>query len=72
MWLQMGEDDGAPLVYFHQVKHMWVGYADGRSGTSGGGMGRQGRDKRRRRCSRQGRWSQRGRCCGCRCSRLRR
>ena len=34
MWLQMGEDDGAPLVYFHQVKHMWVGYADGRSGTA--------------------------------------
>ena len=33
MWLQMGEDDAAPLVYFHQVKHMWVGYADGRSGT---------------------------------------
>ena len=30
MWLQMGEDDVAPLVYFHQVKHMWVGYADGR------------------------------------------
>ena len=35
MWLQMGEDEGAPLVYFHQVKHMWVGYADGRSGTVG-------------------------------------
>ena len=35
MWLQMGEDDGAPLVYFHQVKHMWVGYGDGRSGTGG-------------------------------------
>ena len=33
MWLQMGEDDGAPLVYFHQVKHMWVGYADGRRGA---------------------------------------
>ena len=33
MWLQMGEDDGAPLVYFHQVKHMWVGYADGWSGA---------------------------------------
>ena len=33
MWLQMGEDDGAPLVYFHQVKHIWVGYADGRSGA---------------------------------------
>ena len=33
MWLQMREDDGAPLVYFHQVKHMWVGYADGRSGA---------------------------------------
>ena len=31
MWLQMGEDDGAPLAYFHQVKHLWVGYADGRS-----------------------------------------
>ena len=29
----MGEDDGAPLVYFHQVKHMWVGYADGWSGA---------------------------------------
>ena len=27
MWLQMGEDEGAPLVYFHHVKHMWVGYA---------------------------------------------
>ena len=35
MWLQMGEEDGTPLVYFHQVKHMWVGYADGRSGTVG-------------------------------------
>ena len=35
MWLQMGEEEGAPLVYFHQVKHMWVGYADGRSGTVG-------------------------------------
>ena len=34
MWLQMGEDEGAALVYFHQVKHMWVGYADGRSGTA--------------------------------------
>ena len=33
MWLQMAEDDGAPLVYFHQVKHMWVGYADGQSGA---------------------------------------
>ena len=28
-----GEDDGVPVVYFHQVKHIWVGYADGRSGT---------------------------------------
>ena len=36
MWLRMGEDDWAPLVYFHQVKHIWVGYADGRSGTGGG------------------------------------
>ena len=35
MWLQMREDEGALLVYFHQVKHMWVGYADGRSGTVG-------------------------------------
>ena len=33
MWLQMGEDDGAPPVYFHQVKNMSVGYADGRSGA---------------------------------------
>ena len=33
IWLQMGEDDGAPLVHFHQVKQMWVGYADGRSGA---------------------------------------
>ena len=33
MWLRMGEDDGAPLVYFHQVKHMRVGYADGRTGA---------------------------------------
>ena len=33
MWLQMGEDDGAPLVYFRQVKYMWVGYADCRSGA---------------------------------------
>ena len=33
MWLQMGEEEGAPLLYFHQVKHMWVGYTDGRSGT---------------------------------------
>ena len=31
MWLQMGENDGAPLVYFHQVKHMCVGYANDRS-----------------------------------------
>ena len=72
MWLQMGEDDGAPLVYFHQVKNMWVGYADGRSGTGGEGKGRRGRDKRRRSCSRQGRWSQSRRCCGCRCRRMRR
>ena len=35
MWLQMGDDEGVPLVYFHQVKHMWVGYADGRSRTVG-------------------------------------
>ena len=49
MWLQMGEEDGAPLVYFHKVKHMWVAYADDRSGT-GGRMGRRARDKRRRRC----------------------
>ena len=35
IWLQMGEDEGAPLVYLHQVKHMWVGYADGRCGTVG-------------------------------------
>ena len=34
MWLQTGEDKGAPLVYFPQVKHMWAGYADGRSGTT--------------------------------------
>ena len=33
--LQMAEDDGAPLVYFHQVKHMFMGYADGRSGAVG-------------------------------------
>ena len=33
MWLRMGEDDRGPLVYFHQVKHMWPGYADGRSGA---------------------------------------
>ena len=31
MWLQMAEEEGAPLVYFHQVTHMWVGYAEGRS-----------------------------------------
>ena len=37
MWLHMGEEEGAPLVYFHQVKQMWVGYADGRSGTVGEG-----------------------------------
>ena len=35
MWLQMGEDERALLVYFQQVKHMWVGYADGRSRTVG-------------------------------------
>ena len=35
MWLQMGEDDGAPLVYFQEVKHAWVGYADGWSRTVG-------------------------------------
>ena len=34
MWLQMGEEGGAPLMYLHQVKHIWVGYADGWSGTS--------------------------------------
>ena len=33
MWLQMGEEEGARLVNFHQVKHMWLGYADGPSGT---------------------------------------
>ena len=33
MWLQMGEEDAAPLVYFHKVKHMWVRYADGRRGA---------------------------------------
>ena len=33
MWLQMGEEDVAPLLYFHQVKHMWVGYAPGWSGA---------------------------------------
>ena len=31
----MGEDEGAPLVYFDQVKQMWVGYADGGSGAVG-------------------------------------
>ena len=31
MWLQMSEEVGASLVYLHQVKHMGVGYADGRS-----------------------------------------
>ena len=36
-WLQIREEEGAPLVYFHQVKHMWVGYVDGWSGTSGEG-----------------------------------
>ena len=36
MWLQMQENDGAPLVYFRQVKHMWMGYADNWSGTMGG------------------------------------
>ena len=35
MRLQIGEEEGAPLVYFYQVKHMWPGYADGRSGTVG-------------------------------------
>ena len=35
MWLQMGEDEGAPLVYFYQVKHMLGGYADGWSRTVG-------------------------------------
>ena len=35
LWLQMGKDEGAPLVYFHQVKHMWVGYVDCQSGTVG-------------------------------------
>ena len=34
MWLQMAEDEGAPLVYFHQVKQVWVGYADSRRGTA--------------------------------------
>ena len=32
--LKMGGEDGAPLVYFRQVKHMWVGYVDGRNRTS--------------------------------------
>ena len=34
MWLQMGPEKGAPLLYSHQVKHMWVGHADGQNGTS--------------------------------------
>ena len=34
MWLQMGDDDPAPLVYFNQVKHMCVGYADDQSGRA--------------------------------------
>ena len=34
MWLQMGDEEGAPLVYLHRVKHMWVGYTDGLSGAS--------------------------------------
>ena len=32
-WLQMGEDKGAPLMYLHQAKHIWVCYTDGRSGA---------------------------------------
>ena len=26
MWLPMWEEEGALLVYLHQVKHLWVAY----------------------------------------------
>ena len=71
MWLQMGEDDGAPLVYFRQVKHMWVGMRMV-GAERWGRMRRRVRDKRRRGCSRQGRWNQSRRCCGWRCGGMRR
>ena len=34
MWPQMRDDKGAPPACFHQVKHMWVGDADGWSGKT--------------------------------------
>ena len=43
MWLQMEEEEGAP-VYFHQVKHMWAGYADGGEGGGGGREASKGAD----------------------------
>ena len=46
MCIQMGEEEGAPLVYRHQVTHMWVGYEDGRSGASEEGVEAEARQAR--------------------------
>ena len=32
IWLQTAEEAEAPLVYFHQDKHIWVGYPNCQSG----------------------------------------
>ena len=34
MWPQISEEEGAPPVFLHHVKHMWVRYADGSKGAS--------------------------------------
>ena len=71
MWLQIGEEKGAPLVYFHQVKHMWVGHADGWSGTV-----REEEEAGERQAEAQILTARKvepnRRCCGCRCSGMRR
>ena len=71
MWLQMGEDEGAPLVYLHHVKHMWVGYAGGRSGTVGDDE-EAGERQAKAQILTARKVEQNRRCCGCRCSGMRR
>ena len=48
MWLPMGEEKAAPLVYFQQFKHMCVGYAAGAGGTSEEGAEAEERQARAR------------------------
>ena len=67
MWLQMGEEEGAPLVYFQQVKNMWMRYADCRSGTSEEGAEAEKRQARAQVLQR-GRSILSRRFCGCKCS----